>query len=125
MSKYSNIHCTVQGKSFQSKLEGARYQDLFLLEKAGEISDLQCQVPFRLDVNSHHICTYYADFVYLDRNGKQIVEDTKSPATVTPEFRLKEKLMVALFQIKIVRIYAPKSRLSGVKRKIPSRRLGR
>ncbi len=33
-----------------------------------------------------------ADFVYVDANGRQVVEDVKG--AVTPEFRLKRKLML-------------------------------
>lgn len=74
---------TKDGKSFQSTLEGKRYEQLLLLEKAGEISNLRRQVPFRLHApeptepsGKRLIGKYIADFVYEER-GKQVVEETK------------------------------------------------
>ena len=116
--KYGNIPTNVGGKSFRSKLEAGRWSELLLLEKAGEIRDLQNEVPFRLDVNGKHICKYIADFVYTDARGNIIVEDTKSTATKTPVYNLKKKLMLALHGIEIQEVYAtkrawPKRRLRG------------
>lgn len=117
--KYGNIPTTVNGKSFQSKLEGGRYAELCLLERAKEISGLETQVTYRLDVNGQHICKYIADFVYLDKRGNLVVEDTKSRATVTDTYRLKKKLMRACHGIEIQEVYK-------VSRKLPAgRKVGR
>lgn len=112
--KYGNIPTNVDGKSFQSKLEAGRYCELTLLQKAGKISDLRTQVLYRLDVGGVHICNYYADFVYTDERGNEVVEDTKSPATVTDVFKLKKRLMKAVHGIEVIEVYHSK-------RKIPSR----
>ena len=125
MSKYGNIPTTIDGITFPSKLEARRYVDLSLLQKAGEITGLERQVTYRFEIGGVHVCNYICDFQYLDKNGALVVEDTKSPATVTPEYRIKEKLMKALHGITVVRVYKPESRLSKKstgKRKIPSRR---
>jgi hypothetical protein len=45
-NKYKNVWTEVDGKKFQSKKEAARYSELIMLEKAGEIFDLKCQVPY-------------------------------------------------------------------------------
>ena len=45
-SKYGNVWTEVNGKKFQSKKEANRYSELLMLEKAGEISDLKCQVNY-------------------------------------------------------------------------------
>jgi hypothetical protein len=123
--KYGNIPTNVGGKSFGSKLEAGRYSELLILEKAGKIADLQTQVPYRIDwPGGDHICKYIADFVYTDERGNVIVEDTKSPATVTPEYKLKKKLMRACHGIEVAEVYA-KPKHVWPKRKIPSRGFGK
>ena len=46
--KYSNEKVTIDGWTFDSKLEGRRYQELKLLKAAGKVRYFLCQVPFRL-----------------------------------------------------------------------------
>ncbi|MEO6682592.1 MAG: DUF1064 domain-containing protein [Ginsengibacter sp.] len=99
-NKYRNIPCIVNGIRFQSRKEGRRYQILLLLLQAGEIFKLQLQVPFKLEVNGFKICTYKADFVYYDKKGNKVVEDTKG--VLTPEFKLKQKLMKAILEVEIL-----------------------
>ena len=94
-TKYGNER-TADG--FDSKREARRYRDLCLREKANEISELHRQVPFRIDINDEHVCTYKADFTYLE-GGALIVEDTKGYRT--PVYRLKKKLMKAVHGIEI------------------------
>jgi hypothetical protein len=101
-SKMGNVRTEVDGFVFASGLEATRYGELKLLEQAGEVRELQLQFPFRLDVNGIHVCTYVADFVYVDAQGKQVVEDTKGMKTAV--YRLKKKLMKAVFGIEIVEI---------------------
>lgn len=83
---------------FDSKREARRYRDLCLREKANEISDLHRQVPFRIDIKDEHVCTYKADFTYVE-GGALVVEDTKGYRT--PVYRLKKKLMKAVHGIEI------------------------
>ena len=101
MSKYHSIITEVDGIKFHSRKEAARYQELQLMERAGEITDLKLQVKYSLDVNGVHICNYYADFVYWDyRFCKLIVEDTKGVKTGV--YSLKKKLMKACHDIDIL-----------------------
>ena len=105
-SKYRSKRTTVAGLTFDSKAEGARYAELSLMLRAGLIRDLQTQRRFPLVVNGQKIATYVADFSYFDvATGASVVEDVKSVATLTPTFRLKEKLMVALHGIVIKRVF--------------------
>jgi hypothetical protein len=97
-NKYRAVKTEVDGYRFDSRKEAARYQELKLLEKAGEISNLELQVKFSLDIEGHHICNYIADFCY-DEKGQVIVEDSKGVRT--PVFRIKAKLMWALYRIRI------------------------
>lgn len=64
------------------------------MEKAKAIQDLKTQVAFPLIGKSEYgrEIKYIADFTYYE-NGKLVVEDTKSPATRTPVYRLKKRLL--------------------------------
>ena len=103
-NKYGAIKTEVDGRKFDSKWEAERYNQLFTLQQAGQIKNLQRQVRFVLQdgyVNNkgekiRPIC-YFADFQYTDSEGRRIVEDTKSPATKTEVFKIKKKLFEARF----------------------------
>ena len=88
-------------RSFDSKREAARYAELRLLERIGDIADLECQPRFPLIVNGALIATYVADFRYRARDGAVVVEDVKSEPTKTPVYRLKAKLVAALHGVVI------------------------
>lgn len=104
-NKYGNVMTTVHGIEFASKKEARRYQDLLLLEKAGEICNLFVQRPFPIVVNGVPICSYIADFTYSEiPSGRYVIEDVKSPASKTPVYRLKKKLMVAVHALEITEI---------------------
>jgi len=97
--KYGNQKVATAGLVFDSKAEHRRWEYLVMLERAGEISELQLQVPFELIPaqvrprgGRERPTVYIADFVYLDKAGVRVVEDVKG--AVTPEFRLKRKLML-------------------------------
>lgn len=110
---------------YDSKREARRAQELRLLEKAGRISDLREQVKYELIPAQwaeeprigkrgqplkprrrciERACDYIADFVYRLPSGELIVEDAKSPATRTPEYIIKRKLMLYVHGIKIVEV---------------------
>ena len=100
-SKYGAVKTEVDGIKFDSKHEAKRYQELRLLEQAGEITNLCLQVPFELIPKSKYgmPIRYIADFTYNDRNGQLIVEDAKG--VKTPVYRLKRRLMAELKGIEI------------------------
>ena len=108
--KYGNRKTEVNGILFDSMLEARRYAELRVLQRAGEIEDLRLQVPFELiptqkDAKGHVIeraVKYVADFVYKDKSGEVIVEDTKGMKT--PDYVIKRKLMLWRHGIKIVEI---------------------
>ena len=100
MSKYNSRITYVDGIKFHSVKEAHRYSELLLAVTAGEIKDLQLQVPYKITVNGMLICDYFADFVYYDyRFSKVIVEDTKGMRTTV--YKLKKKLMKACHDIDI------------------------
>jgi hypothetical protein len=95
MSKYGNIKTMYYGILFDSKKEGERYLRLKQLEEEGKISNLQLQVPYPVIINGVKVCDYKADFVYHIETGAIVVEDVKGYKT--PEYRLKRKLIRAVY----------------------------
>ena len=105
-SKYRNVRTEVDGVSFASKKEARRWSELLLLQRAGQIRDLERQVRFALDVNGIPICHYVADFTYFILNPASglegwsfICEDSKG--VETDVFKLKAKLMKAVHGIDV------------------------
>lgn len=94
-NKYRNKKTELDGIVFDSALEAKKWQELKLLERAGEITGLQRQVKYDLCVNATKICSYVADFVYTTRDGVFVVYDSKG--MILPEFRLKAKLFKAIY----------------------------
>jgi len=99
-SKYHNR----KTKGFDSAKEWRRNQELETLQRAGEISELNRQVPFVL-MPSYTIADettrqgfrtvreirYIADFTYRLKNGTRIIEDVKGMQTDV--FKIKRKLL--------------------------------
>lgn len=110
-NKYHARKVTVDGETFDSQKEYMRWCELKLLEKAGKISDLRRQVKFELipaqrDERGKVIergCDYYADAVYVE-DGRTVVEDTKSPATRTDVYKIKRKLMLWRYGLRVVEV---------------------
>lgn len=101
-SKYNAQRTETQGKTFASKAEAARYQELVLLQQAGVIRNLECQRRWPLIVNGIPVGHYVSDFEYDERQGDtwpHVTEDTKG--VKTPVFLLKSKLMLALYGVSI------------------------
>lgn len=96
-SKYNNRHTVIDGIRFDSAKEARRYSELRLMEQAGEITDLQLQPRFLIEVNGVKVCTYVADFQYTDANGELVVEDVKGVRTSV--YTVKAKLMRAVYGI--------------------------
>ena len=95
MNKYHAKKEVVDGITFDSRHEAARYRQLKLMEKAKAIQDLQTQVRFPLIKKSKYgrEIVYVADFVYYE-NGVMVVEDAKSAITKkNPVYRLKKRMM--------------------------------
>ena len=108
-NKYHNRKVLFDGETFDSKHEAQRWAELKLLERAGEICELERQVSFCLIPTQRDEITgkviereakYIADFVYRDRKTyKLIVEDAKGMKTEV--YKLKKKLMLYRHGIQI------------------------
>lgn len=120
-SKYGSRKQTVSGITFDSRKEARRFQELRLLEQAGQISDLRMQVKYQLippqRAPSFEVyksgpnkgrrkpgkllekeCSYIADFVYV-QDGETVVEDAKGYRTDV--YIIKRKLMLERYGIQI------------------------
>lgn len=107
-SKYQNDRTVLDGLKFDSKMEANRYAELVLLQRAGEITDLQVQQRFELVpavrlAGAKRITTaidYVADFTYR-KTGTRIVviEDCKGARTRV--YLMKRHMMKALLGLDI------------------------
>ncbi len=115
-SKYHAIPTYVEGLRFASKAEARRFGELKLMEKAGEIWDLELQPRFPLCGPSTSgqlgqalkvaagtfdgkIGEYRADFQYHDKTGL-VVEDVKGMATL-PLAKWKIRHVEKQYHIKV------------------------
>ena len=98
------------GLKFDSRWEAERWGQLKSMERAGVVNNLQRQIKFPLMINEQKICDYIADFRYLleeeDGLSKLVIEDAKG--VLTPEFKLKKKMMKAIHGIDIHLSYKSK-----------------
>lgn len=92
----------VDGTRFASSKEAQRWRDLRLLERSGQITDLQRQVPIPLWGRDDAIRTatglqmqYVADFTYRDKRlgGALVIEDAKGYPTDV--FKIKRAILAA------------------------------
>ena len=104
LSKYNARKTIIDGIKFDSKKEAGRYKELKLLEKAGEIKNLQLQPRFTLQESfkyqgkTERKITYIADFMYEEKNGQVVVEDTKGYRTDV--YKIKRKMFLKRYSEK-------------------------
>ena len=124
-SKYKAKKVEINGIKFDSKREARRYEELLILEQAGEIKDLKRQVkyilipaqrePDTVGVRGGKIkgkliereCAYVADYMYTDvKTGEQVVEDVKGykGGGAYDLFTIKRKMMLYFYGIKVKEI---------------------
>lgn len=98
--------------TFDSKKEYRRYQELEIMQLAGEISDLKLQVHFLLipkqklsTGKTERKCEYVADFVYT-QDGKTVVEDVKGyrQGGAYRVYSIKRKLMKYVHDIEVIEV---------------------
>lgn len=122
MNKYHNRKVrTSDGIVHDSRKEAVRWNELKLMEKAGEITDLKRQMEFLLIPPQYEEietagrkkktrrklvergCVYRADFVYQDAQGDIHVEDVKGykGGGAYSVFSIKRKLMLYVYGIRV------------------------
>jgi len=106
-ARYRNEPVIVDGVRYASKKQYTRWCQLQMLEKAGKVSNLRREVPFviapAVTINGRNKppLRYYADAVYVE-NGREVVEDTKSPVTRKDSlYRAKIHLLKAVLGIDV------------------------
>jgi hypothetical protein len=92
---------TYEGVVFDSKGEKNRWCALLWEQCIGDISELERQVEYRLEVNGVLIAKYRPDFRYR-RDGALVVEDFKSKPTRTRAYLMKRRIMKALYGIDVL-----------------------
>lgn len=109
--KYGNTKVQEGELTFDSKAEHRRWRELLLLQRAGEIVDLQRQVRYELIPaqvrprgGKEQPTSYVADFVYRTKAGTLVCEDVKGAAT--PIYVLKRKLMLFRHGIEVLEVGA-------------------
>ncbi len=112
LTKYKATRTEVDGIWFDSKREAARYLELRMAARQGQIRDLVLQPEYPLAcggnpvlIRSKHYpngrkAKYIADFRYMNHLGKTIVEDVKGMDT--PLSRLKRAMVEAEHGIRVV-----------------------
>jgi len=109
-SKYGAVPTVVDGIRFASKKEARRYQELRLLERCGDIWDLEVQPKFVLSVHSAcpptsgffsiQIGFYVGDFKYCEaETTPYVVEDVKGVKTAL--YKWKKRHTEAQYGISI------------------------
>lgn len=99
-NKYGAKKTVLDGITFDSKAEARYYAGLKEREKAGEVHSVELQRPYTLTINGYLVATYKADFAFWDQvDERWRVVDVKG--VVTPVFRLKQKMMKALYGIDV------------------------
>lgn len=97
-NKYHAKKVELDGWVFDSQAEAARYQELMLLARAGEITDLRVHPRYPvwsgIVKRKAQYIEYEADFVYLE-NGREVAEDVKG--VETDVFKIKAKLFQAAY----------------------------
>jgi hypothetical protein len=115
-SKYGSVKTVVDGIIFDSRREANHYQELLLLKRVGEVTDIELQPKYELlpgywkccgevstNTHSKHICpycsksikktqpiTYSADFKVTYADGRIEIVDVKGMETTA--FKDKKKI---------------------------------
>lgn len=110
--KYGAQPVEVDGIRFDSKKESHRYNELKAMQHGKLISRLILQPHYHLFIKPFpsesvpkpemvNCGEYRGDFQYVDGEGTLVVEDVKSRATKTETYRLKKRIVEALYSITI------------------------
>ncbi len=106
-NKYRNTKTIVDDIKFDSIKESEYYGKLRLLKLSGDIIDFKMQVKMPVEINGIFICNYILDFEITYPNGNIEYIDVKAKDKQsgkfisTDVFKLKKKLVEAVYNIKI------------------------
>ena len=106
-SKYGNKKVEIDEITFDSIAESRMYLELKSKQKNGEILFFRVQPRYRLidsqkkHGKTHRSADYIADFEVHHTDGSIEVIDVKSKGTITPVFKLKEKVFHSVYPHKL------------------------
>ncbi len=99
-SKYRNKRTANGDGTFSDSKKEARIDaDMMSLKKNRDVVRVERKERFPIVLNGIKICVYEADWTVYYKNGTKEVFDAKG--VLTPVYKLKKKLMRALFNIEI------------------------
>lgn len=105
-SKYGNKKTVYKGEEYDSRREADHARTLdttrHAVQDAERVVEVRRQVPFPVIVSKKRICVYVADFVVGYADGREEVVDVKGFRTDI--YKLKKKLVEAIYKIKIKEI---------------------
>lgn len=110
MNKYHNKKTVYDGIKFDSLKERNYYVKLKLMQQAGVIWNLELQkkyilqAGFKFNEKTIREISYYADFVYEDKNGIHVIDVKGGNVTKTDVYKLKKKLFIKKYEIEIEEI---------------------
>jgi hypothetical protein len=107
--KYGAKITTRHGHKFRSKWEADRCDELLLLQRAGEITNLEFRNVRKFKLCADYFCertgkmvkapTYQPDFEYTDNDGKRIYEDSKGKTLAIN--KVKRKIVESRYGVTI------------------------
>ena len=102
VNKFNARKVEIDGIKFDSQKEARRYQELLLLQKAGEVMRFDVHPRYTLWANAPEyqrlsvlIGHYSPDFYVLYSSGEVVIEDVKSEPSKTTAYRLRKKIFEA------------------------------
>lgn len=111
--KYLAKRTTRDGVTYASRGEADWVAQLQLRQRAGEISGLELQPSFRIEIAGQWVCTVKADAAWTEA-GRRRVGDYKGVTGDTPVSRLKRRLVRACHGVEI-EVFGPATKRKKVR----------
>lgn len=108
--KFNAKPCYVEGIRFASQKEARRYCELVILQRTGQIHELERQPRYSLDVWGSRIGWYVADFRYCTCHdsvdccgGREVIEDVKGVDTQLSKWKRRHTEAQYGIRIELIR----------------------
>lgn len=98
-NKWNARKVRLDGYVFDSIVESERYQELKMMQRAGQIASLTVHPKWPIEISGIRVCFVELDFKYLDNNGDWRYEDVKGKDTAMS--RLKRRMVEAAHEITV------------------------
>lgn len=96
----------VDGVRFGSGEELARYRELHVLQRAGDVVRFTCHPSWEFVINGVRVGRFTADFEVVYPSGEVVIEDVKPSNGAPPsrDYVLRKKLLLALYGIPVTEV---------------------